>query len=90
MAFKADAEKVENLALEPVGAGPYRHERVDDRMLNAEARSESNAIAPRDRQQVIVEFQAGFDREAVDAGGVTQKVEIERGVVAALLGRGAK
>ena len=90
MAFETDAEKVENLPLEPVRARPYRYKRIDHRMLNADARSQPKAIASWDRQQVVVELKTGLDREAVEAGGVTEKIETEGGIVAALLGRGAK
>ena len=45
MAFKPYAEKVENLALEPVRGGPQRYEGVDYRMLNADAGSQAHAFA---------------------------------------------
>ena len=90
MAFKMDTEKVEDLALEPVCPRPYGYQRIDHRKLNADTGAQAHAIASRDRQQVVVELKTGLDREAVEAGGVTEKIETEGGIVAALLGRGAK
>ena len=90
MAFKMDTEKVEDLALEPVCSRPYGYQRIDHRMLNADTGAQAHAIASRDRQQMIIKLKARLDREAVDAGGVTEKIEIKCGIVTALLGRRAK
>src|SRR5215469_17024126 len=90
MAFKMDTEKVADLALEPVCPRPYGYQRIDHRTLNAHTRAQAHAVTPRDRQQVIIELKARIDREAVDAGGVTEKIEIKCGIVTALLGRSAK
>src|ERR1700746_2251027 len=85
MAFKTNSEKVENLALQPVGARPYRHQGIDDGMLQADVGAETDAISTRDGEKVIVQLKPRFARETVNAGSITEKIKVERGIITALL-----
>jgi len=84
MAFKPHSEKVENFAFHPVRAGPDRFERIGDRIRAADAGAQADPGLTRDRQQLIVQFEARLVGVAVDAGGVAQLIEIELGIFLAL------
>jgi len=90
MAGKLNAEKVENLALEPVGAGPYWFQRIHDGMLSADAGTQAYTVAPRDGNQMIVQLEAGLDGVTVNAGGVAQQIEEQGGVLFTVLSGGAE
>jgi len=90
VAFEADAEEIKNLALEPVGAGPNRSERVDDGLLGTEASAESQAIAAVEGNELVVHLKARLDGEAVNTGDITEEIEFQGRIVATLLSQGAE
>src|SRR5208282_1337922 len=90
MAGKLDAKEVENLALQPVGAGPDGLQRIHHGMLDADAGAQANTVAPRNGDQMIVQLEAGLDGVAVNAGGVAQQIEQQGGVPFTFLSRGAQ
>src|SRR6267142_533470 len=46
-------------------------------MLTRNARAQPNLLFPANRSQVVVQFEAGLDREAVNAGGVRKQVKLK-------------
>jgi hypothetical protein len=90
MTGEANAEKVENLALEPVGARPNRDKRIHDSIAAGESDAETNLVAPRDGDEVVVHFETRLKGKTVDAGGVREKIKLQRDVFAASRGGGAQ
>src|SRR5271157_5054707 len=90
MAGKLDTKEVENLALQPVGAGPDGFQRIHHGMLDAYAGAQADTVAPRNGNQMIAQFEAGLDGVTVNAGGVAQQVEQQSGVLFTFLSRGAQ
>ena len=59
VAGEQDAEQVEGLALEPVGAGPDVDHRIDDGIFGVlAARAQAHALVVRDRQQLVGDGEA--------------------------------
>ncbi len=88
MSLKVNAKQIKNFAFQPVGPGPHRHERLDHRMLGGNAGAQRDASGARDGNQLIVQFKARFEGKAIEAGDITQKVEIEGRIVSTLQGDG--
>src|SRR5271166_6208284 len=58
MALKANTEQVKNLAFMPVGGRPNGHHRLDDWIISRQTNTQANNLAPRKRQQMIIQFEA--------------------------------
>ena len=85
VAVEDDAEHVERLALEPVGAGPHADERVDlgaVAVLVADARLEAHAVACCERVEVQHDLEARLAVGVVDAAEVDEHVHVAARIVA--------
>ncbi len=90
MSRETDAEKIENFALQPIGARPYRNKRIHDGIVSRQADAKPDSVAPGDGDQVIIQFEARLDGKTVDAGGIGKEVKLKGGVLAASLGGAAQ
>jgi hypothetical protein len=88
MTFETHAEKVKNLALHPIGAGPDGNQGIDRRVLTTDGGAQTHAVAARDGDQAVVQFEAGLEGEAIDASGIAEQIEIKRGILFALTAGG--
>jgi len=90
MAREANAEKIKNLALEPVCTWPDRDQRVHDSVRSSQANFQANFVAPGNRNEVVIQFEPRFVRESVDASGICQQVKLQIRVVTTALGHGSQ
>jgi len=90
MPVKANAKKVEDFAFQPAGTRPHGHHGINDGIVSSEPNAQTHSIAPRNGNQLIVQFKAWFAGIAVDAGGIRKEIELERSVGATALGVGAQ
>jgi len=85
MAIEVNAHQIENFALKPASAKPNRNERVNVRLSAGNAGAQANLGLLGNRSEVIVQFEPRFNGEAINAGGVGEKVELQ-GVATFLCG----
>ena len=90
MAVKTNTKQIENLAFQPVRAGPDGNERIDRRIAATHANAQANSVAAGDGHQLIVQLEARLDREAIQASGIREEIELELGVCAAAFGGSAQ
>ena len=87
---KANPKKIEDFALQPIGARPDGDQRIDDRIVTVKADLEAQAVAAGDGNQFVVQFETRFMGETIHAGGIGEEVEIEFAVLATSLRKRAK
>src|ERR1700722_11145358 len=75
MSAEADAEKVEDFALEVVRAGPDGGDGFEGGTAAVEANLQADALFFRNREQVVHDFETRLLRMPVDAGDVRKVVE---------------
>src|SRR6266567_3113400 len=90
MPGKPNPKEIINFPLQPIGARPHRHQRIDNRVIAAEPHPQSHFFTPRDGNQVIVQFESWLSRITVHAGGIGKKVVLQLGVPAAVFCRGSE
>jgi hypothetical protein len=90
MPFKLNAKQIKDFSLQPVCTRPHRHKRIDHRMLRADVGSQGDASATRDGNQLVVQFEARFNRKAINTGRIAQQIEVQTRSFLAMLGCRAK
>src|SRR5258708_13495420 len=76
MSREADAEKIENLALQPIGARPDRNKRIHDGIVSRQADAKPDSVAPGDGDEAVVHFEARLELETVSASGIGEEVKL--------------
>ena len=90
MPSKLNAEQIENFALQPIRTQPDRDQRIDDRIVTGQADADTDFLAQRDGNQVIVQLVARLHRETVNASGIAEQIELQGVFVATAFGNAAK
>lgn len=90
VARKANPKKIEDFALQPIGARPDGNERIDDRILAGKADFQPQAVAAGDGNKLVVQFEARFMGKAVHARSIREQIEIEFAVLATAFRKGTK
>ena len=90
MASKTYAKKVENFALEPVGARPDGNKAIHDRVGASQADLQADSVATGDGNEVIIQLETGLVRETINASCIGEEIELKAGGVPTPLGDGAK
>src|ERR1700740_3403629 len=73
MPLEANSEEIEILAFVPICSGPNQGYRRDCGVASAQAHFQANALAPAERKQMVVHFEARLDGKAVQSGDVREK-----------------
>jgi len=90
MPSKLNAEQIENFALEPIRTEPDRDQRIDDRIVGGQADADTDFLAERDGNQVVVQFVARLHRETVNASGIAEQIELQAVFVATAFSNASK
>ena len=85
-----NAEQVEDFALEPIRAEPDGDQRIHDSIVAGQADADTDFLAERDGDQVVVQFVARFHRETVNARGIAEQIELQAVLVATAFGNASK
>src|SRR5579872_293264 len=80
MAVKVNAEEVKDFAFVPIGGRPNRNHGLDHRILPGQTHPQAEDVAPRERQQMVIELKTRLDGEAVHAGNVRKICEFQFGI----------
>ncbi len=81
MPIEADAEQVEDLALEEVCARPDRRERIDIGVVAGEPDLQPQVFLVDGRKEVVDDLEARLARVPIDAGEIGERVVLQLGVV---------
>src|SRR5216683_7620942 len=75
VSFKPNAKEVKDFAFMPIRRRPNGYHRLGDRILARKMNPKTNRFTPGERQQMIIQFEAGFDGKSVHAGHVGEVSE---------------
>ena len=90
MPREAYAEKVKNLAFQPICPRPDGNQRIHNCVRTGQANLETDFVAAGNRNQVVVQFETRLAGIAVNAGGIGNQVKLQLRVIATALGHGTQ
>src|ERR1700738_341243 len=76
MSRKAHAKKIEYFPLQPIGSRPNRYQRIHDRVISWNAGAQTQPLAARNGNEMILQFKSRLDRVTIHAGGVGKQIEL--------------
>ena len=77
MSVKANAKKIKDFALVPVGGRPNGDKRGDDGILAWDPNAQPHCLAQGNRKEMVIQFETRLHREAVYRGNIREKIELQ-------------
>src|SRR5580658_170137 len=87
MAFELNPKEIEILALVPVRAGPHGYHRVHYGIVARELDLKPNAVFALQRNKVVIDFEARFERELVHRRDIREERKPQRRLHGEVFGR---